>query len=359
MANNGYISSSGIDQVFTTGPYVGAIVTSSYSSGSTLLGPTITFYQSFISGSTSIQGGDTLSPCSDIFYRYRYDPINCPVGDCLPPTIISTAVANCNQPSNYNYFLFFNSGSTNALYSTIEYSTSPNFSFNTGSYAVTNSLNNYTSSINIGNLELLPFKTTPVYFRIFNSCSLGGTSSYSPIVSASCLVPPPPSIQPFTVRLKNSMVGGDNTLYYKNGGIEFALFGGSSVNIVISTLSNLGISFRTLAPEGSVRTIIVSGSSPIIDGFVTTELQDDTPDYFGDIIYQSINIYPANLYYNSLGTPDAAVRIDRTLWPNAGLIEIDFTSFVPSNESNPWYYVNLDPDPDPGDGLGGSGGGSN
>jgi hypothetical protein len=49
MANNGYVSSSGINQVFTTGPYTGAVVTSSYSSGSTLFGPTINFYQAFIS----------------------------------------------------------------------------------------------------------------------------------------------------------------------------------------------------------------------------------------------------------------------------------------------------------------------
>jgi hypothetical protein len=352
MPNNGYISSSGIDQVFTTGPYIGAIVTSSYSSGSTLLGPTITFYQAFVSGTESIV------PCSDtpeVFQRYYYDPINCPVGDCLPPSIISTAVANCNQPSNYNYFLFFNSGSTNALYSTIEYSTSPNFTFNTGSYVVTNSLNNYTSSINIGNLPLTPIKSTPVYFRIFNSCSLGGTSSYSPIVSASCQVTPPPSILPFNVRLKNSMIGNDNTLYYTNGGIEYALFGSSSVNIVIPALSNLGISFRTFAPEGSVRTIIVSSSSPAIDGFVTTELQDDTPNYLGDIIYQSTNTYPTNLYYNSSGTPDAAVRVDRTLWPNSGLIEVDFTSFVPTNEANPWFEPIIEID----ESTGGSGGGSN
>jgi hypothetical protein len=51
MSRNGYISSSGIDQVFTTGPYIGSIVTSSFSSGSILLGPTITFYQAFVSGS--------------------------------------------------------------------------------------------------------------------------------------------------------------------------------------------------------------------------------------------------------------------------------------------------------------------
>jgi hypothetical protein len=353
MANNGYISSSGIDQVFTTGPYSGSIVTSSYSSGSTLLGPAITYYQSFISGTI-----ESIVPCTDspnVYQRYYYDPVNCFVGGCLPPTITSAAVKFCNKANDYNYFLFFDSGSINAEYSTIEYSTVPDFSFNNGSLVVTNSLSTYTSSINISDLPLLPLKSSPVYFRVFNSCSLGGTSSYSPIISASCQVTPPPSILPFTVRLKNSMVGGDNTLYYINGGIEYALFGGSSVNIVIPNLSNLGISFRTLAPEGSVRTIIVSGSSPIFNGNVTTELQDDTPDYFGNIIYQSTNTYPANLYYNSLGTPDAAVRIDRTLWSNSGLIEVDFTSFVPADGANPWYYVNQDID----ESIGGSGGGSN
>ena len=337
MPNNGYISSSGIDQVFTTGPYSGSIVTSSYSSGSTLLGPTVTFYQAFVSGADDVQGGDTLSPCTDIFYRYRYDPINCFVGDCLPPVIISAASANCNQV-NYNYFLFFNSGSTNAAYSTIEYSTSPDFSFNTGSYVVTNSLNNYTSSVNIGNLELLPIKYTPVYFRIFNSCSvsLSGTSSYSNVVSASCQQAAPPAVSPFNVRLKNSMIGQDSTLYYTNNGIEYSLFGSSTVTIPIQTLSSLNIPFRTLKPEGSVRTIIVSGSSPSFDGYVTTQLNDSTLTFISTSVFQSVNTYASNVYYNSEGTPDASVTIDRTLWSGAGVLEIDFTDFVPADAQNPW-----------------------
>jgi len=357
MANNGYISSSGIDQIFTTGPYSGAIVTSSYSSGSTLLGPSITFYQSFISGSEDDPNAiESIVPCSDtpnVFQRWYYDPVSCSIGDCLPPIALSAAVRNCNRVDDYRYFFFFNSGSTNAEYSTIEYSTLPDFSFNTGSLVVTNSLANYTSSINVGNLELLPAKITPVYFRVFNSCSLGGFSSYSNIVSASCLVEAPPATSPFTVRLKNSMVGSNNTLYYRTGPTEFAIFGGNSVNLTISTLSNLNISFRTLRPEGFVSTVIVSGSSPSIDGFVSTTLNDDTPTYFGDIVYQSVNNYPANLYYNPEGTPDAAIVVDRTLWNGTGLLEIDFTSFVPSDSANPWYYINQDIFD-----IGGGGGGS-
>jgi hypothetical protein len=342
MSRNGYISSSGINQVFTTGPYIGAIVTSSYSSGSTLLGPTITFYQAFVSGASEDPNSvESIVPCRDVpevFQRWYFDPIECPVGDCFPPSITSAAVRFCYKANDYNYWLFFDSGSTNAVYSTIQYSTVPDFSFNTGSLLVTNSLSTYSSSINIGNLPLLPAKLTPVYFRVFNSCSLGGTSSYSPVVSASCQITPPPPVQSFTVRLKNSMVGGSNTLYYTNNGIEYALFGGTATNLTIPTLSSLNIPFRTLRPDGNVSTIIVSGSTSTINGFVTTQLNDSTPTYFGDIVYQSTNNYPFNLYYNPEGTPDASVTVDRTLWSGTGLLEIDFTSFVPFDELNPWYY---------------------
>lgn len=338
MANNGYISSSGIDQVFTTGPYTGAIVTSSYSSGSTLLGPTITFYQPFISESR-----DVIVPCTDpsgnypVFQRWYYDPINCPIGNCLAPTIISAAVRNCNRADDYRYWLFFDSGSTSAIYSTIEYSTVSDFSFNTSSLVVTNSLSTYTSSINVGNLPLLPLKSTPVYFRVFNSCSLG-LSSYSSIVSASCQIAPPPSTSPFNVRLKNSMIGSNNTLYYTHEGSEYSLFGGSTVNLTISTLSSLTIPFRTLKPDGTVNTIICSGSSPNFNGYVTTQLNDNTLTFTGNPVYQSVNNYTSNVYYNSEGTPDASVVIDRTLWSGGGVLQIDFTDLVPADGVNPWYY---------------------
>jgi len=344
MSNNGYISSSGVDQVFTTGPYSGSIVTSSYSSGSTLLGPTVTFYQAFISESR-----DVIVPCTDpngnypVFQRWYYDPVSCSIGGCLPPTITSANVAFCYREDDYRYFLFFDSGSTSAIYSTIEYSTVSDFSFNTSSLVVTNSLSTYTSSINISNLPLLPLKTTPVYFRVFNSCSLG-LSPYSNIVSASCQLVPPPTTSPFTVRLKNSMIGSNNTLYYTFNGIEYSLFGGSTVNLTMATLSSLTVPFRTLKPEGSVSTIICSGSSPSFNGYVTTQLNDSTPTFIGTTVYQSINNYASNVYYNSEGTPDASVVIDRTLWNGTGVLQIDFTDFVPSDDVNPWNStINVGP----------------
>ena len=186
MANNGYISSSGINQIFTTGPYNGSVVTSSYSNSNTLSGPIINFAQSFIPGVI-----DEFSTCNYTFQRYYYDPINCPIGNCLAPIALSATVANCTN-YDYNYYFYFNSSSVAADYSTIEYSTFSDFSSNTGSLIVTNSVG-YANPINVSNLGLLPIKTSNVYFRVFNSCSINGTSSYSNIVSASCQTSPPPT----------------------------------------------------------------------------------------------------------------------------------------------------------------------
>lgn len=331
MANNGYISSSGINQIFTTGPYGGSIVTSSYSSGNILLGPSIDFAQSFISGTVN-----ELVVCNDIFERYYYDPINCPTGDCIAPIALNAIVANCTN-YNYKYYFYFNSSSVAADYSTIEYSTFSDFSSNTGSLIITNSVG-YTNPINVSNLGLLPIKTSNVYFRVFNSCSINGTSSYSNIVSASCQTSPPPTTPTFTVRLKNSMVESNNALYYTYNGTEYVLFGGNTVNLNITTLSSLNIPFRTLFPYDNVYTIIATASSTTLNGFVTTILNESTLTFYGEIVNQSTNTYPYNLYYNTEGTPDASIIIDRSLWNDSGLIEIEFTNLIPSEENNPWYY---------------------
>jgi hypothetical protein len=331
MANTGYISSSGIDQRFTTGPYSGSIVTSSYSSGSTLLGPIITFYQSFISGTV-----DDIAVCDDVFERYYYDPINCPLGNCLPPIALIASVDNCNV-TNYNYNFTFNSGSISADYSTIEYSTIPDFSFNTGSLIVTNSIG-HTNPINISSLELLPLNTTPVYFRVFNSCSISGTSSYSNIITASCLTPPPPSTSPFIVNLKNTI---GSTLFYIYNGIEYSLFNNNNTNLTITDLNPISFTFRTLKPDNEVYTIVVSGSSPDFNGSVSTALTDETLTPSGFPSYQFINDYQANLYYNTEGTPDASIEVDRSLWNGDGVLELNFSSFVPFGEANPWYSEEL------------------
>lgn len=352
MANTGYISSSGINQVFTTGPYSGSIVTSSYSNNTTLSGPVVSFYKSFISGSDSVTGSsdydpnaiNLISPCGNLFQRYYYDPIKCPTGNCLSPIALTVTVNNCNV-TDYNYNFTFNSGSTSATYSTIEYSTIPDFSSNTGYLIVTNSIG-ITNPINIsGSLPILPLNTTPVYFRVFNDCVIDGTSSYSNTISASCQTTPPPSTLPFTVKLKNTMGG---TLFYTYNSTEYSLFDANTINLSITDLNPLNFSFRTLKPENEVHVITISGSSLDFNGSVSTTLNDSTLSPYGTPVYQSVNEYISNLYFNTEGTPDASISVDRSLWNGTGILEIDFTNFTPLNEENPWY---IDP-------FGGGGGGS-
>jgi hypothetical protein len=160
-------------------------------------------------------------------------------------------------------------------------------------------------------------------------------------VSASCQTPPPPTTPTFTVRLKNSMVGSNNALYYTYNGTEYVLFGGNTVNLTITTLSSLNIPFRTLFPYDNVYTIIATASSTTLNGFVTTILNESTPTFYGEIVNQSTNTYPYNLYYNTEGTPDASIIIDRSLWNDSGLIEIEFTNLTPSEENNPWFNYPL------------------
>ena len=184
MANTGYIINKGIQQVFTSGPngIINSLVTSSYSSGSTTFGTPVNFKQSFISGAI-----DYLSPCLNIYNRYYLDPINCPTNGC-PPPILMSVTPNCN-PYNYEYSITYDyiSSSGYVPTTTIQYSTNISFMSNTGSVTYNNTLPTHLP-INISDLPLQPLSSTLIYFRAFNSCSINTTSSYSNVISASCVV---------------------------------------------------------------------------------------------------------------------------------------------------------------------------
>lgn len=177
MANSGYITNSGIQQVFTSGPFSGSVVSSSFISGTIVFGPAINFNQSFISGTV-----DNLSPCSTIFSRYYQDLITCPPNGCIPPKIISAA-AICD-PYNYQYNVSFNSGSTEAEYTAIEYSTTSDFSSNIGTYTHDNSYSSMLA-VNVNDLTYLPTAYTSVYFRARNYCDVSSTSSYSGVITST------------------------------------------------------------------------------------------------------------------------------------------------------------------------------
>jgi hypothetical protein len=99
MANNGYITSSGIVQIFTTGPYSGSEITSSYSDGSSLFGGTLNTFQSFISGvldTITLCEEDNIIPGVNYFERHNYNPSICPPdGICLSPILISSQRNTC------------------------------------------------------------------------------------------------------------------------------------------------------------------------------------------------------------------------------------------------------------------------
>lgn len=351
MANNGYISSSGIDQTFTTGPYSGSIVTSSYSSGSVLNGPNINFNQPFISGSDSPTGSvdydpsavNILSPCGTLFQRYFNDPINCllPVS-CIVPTMLSAEPVDCGNPRNKFHWVYLDSGSIDAEKTIIEFSTYLDFSQNTGSLTVINP----TSSIQISTLSLpvRPFNTQPLYIRAFNSCSIGAYSTPSNIVTSSCFTPYQPPILPFNVVLKNTMTGSistSNQLFYTYQNQTYSISPLDEVTLTILDGNPLSIPFWTNRPENEVYKINLTDSTfnSIFNGNVSSTLTDNTPSINGTVI-QSTNFYPHIFYYNTEGQPDAYITVDRSNWDNGGEIEFEFTTITPSNSDNPWssYY---------------------
>jgi hypothetical protein len=208
MANTGFITSSGIQQVFTTGPFSGSVVSSSYISGGIVFGPTTDFNESFISGSE-----DILSPCTTIFQRYYQDLIACPINGCTPPSIIKALCLP--DPYNYEYQVLYNSGSSNATYTIIEYSVSSLFT-NTGSHIQDNSLP-YSTVINVDDLELLPTAYTTVYFRAYNSCSDGSKSEKSLNRSTSC-IPPVSTLPTLTFNTIGAATQGEQWKIYTIAG---------------------------------------------------------------------------------------------------------------------------------------------
>ena len=194
--NTGYVSSSGIQQVFFSGPFSGSVVTSSYSNGTNLFGPTLNFTQNFISGTL-----DFFTPCinsSNTYQRYYQDTASCPIppiNGCLPPIITSVTPATCDPDLwNSEYIISYNSSSANATYTIIEYGLDENFSdFFTVTHSYTNSNPiilplNYTTDSG-GNFGSEP--NDLMYFRAYNSCSNGATSSYSNVTSSQCNNPDP------------------------------------------------------------------------------------------------------------------------------------------------------------------------
>jgi hypothetical protein len=194
--STGFLSSSAIQQNFTSGPYSGSIVTSSYSSGSILSGPIVNFKQLFTSGTI-----DNIFVCNTNYLRLFYNPTVCPPGGCNIPILTTATPSDCNN-FNGNYDVSYNSGSTDAVYTYIQYSTDPTFTSNVTASVITNSFPSMLP-IDVNNLPSPPISYfTSVYFRAYNSCSVG-TSLFSNVIEANCDTPPPPPYDPFTILIEN------------------------------------------------------------------------------------------------------------------------------------------------------------
>jgi hypothetical protein len=230
--SEGYVSSSGIQQTFNSGPYSGSLVTSSYSSGSILSGPTVNFKQLFVSGTLN-----NIFPCPSgtLYTRISYNPVLCPPGGCAIPVLTSATVTSCGSYDG-NYNISYNSGSTSAIYTYIQYSTDNTFASNITASRITNS-SPLILPINVNNLPFPPSSPyTTVYFRAYNSCSSGfGTSSFSNILSASCTDTLPTSYESFTLQIKN----------HAGVPIRYKALGGSVISIANNQSASYSFATQT------------------------------------------------------------------------------------------------------------------
>ena len=321
MANTGYITSSGIQQVFTTGPYSGSLVTSSYASGNTLFGYTIDFNQYFTSGTL-----DYLLPCPGLsYYRYYEDLITCPINGCSPPILISSQPFSCN-PYSGNYTVLYNSSSVSASYTIINYSTDQTFLTNTGSQIYVNS-NPLHLLLDTSTLPLQPTAFTTVYFQAYNSCSSGTTSSLSNIVSASCSTPIDdelgPIIEPFSIYLENNL--GQTLYYIKEGSTQFALLNGANTTFTF-TASTYNLEFSTLFGIHSLSTEVNVNINK--SGFSDGQVSITATDVNGTNNPININTYPNNYTftpdaYNSIS--DLILDIDKSSYYYGGTLSLIFT----------------------------------
>jgi len=380
-----YLSSSGIDQKFTSGPYSGNLVKRSfYNPSGTAFGEFINYFQGFISGSL-----DSLSPClnTPIFYRLSENYILCPPGGCDIPELVTVALSSsCKATYDYKYNVAYISASIDALYTKIQYSTTSDFSSNTATSSWINNSSISIPPININNLPQIPANgSTSVYFRAFNSCSNGSTSSYSNIKSYICPTAPPSST--FNLNIFNKTL---LPVLVKNNTTSTSLTVATASSAVIplnTTIQILGFGVQgipskppypgqvldgvndyyqysiTASATSNYSSLIYTTITPQIDAYssnntytdyeITTippNLQTYNSTRFITVfeLHSSIstnNLTPIQFAPNTVfssrgrGINEVLVTIDRTQWTSAGDITITINPFEPT------YYLYSPEDP--------------
>ena len=174
MANTGYIINPQVIQVFTSGPNSGSEVSSSYN---------INFDISSSFTSSNLCGNE---------YSYKlFNPLFCEIDNyCVYPTLVSSTPVYCDKNYNYTYSIQYLVNSSSISDSIMEYSLDPTFTNNVGFLLLLNQPDPNTIIVNISDgLSTLPLNgNTQVYFRMKNICGGSISSSYSNVISSSCLL---------------------------------------------------------------------------------------------------------------------------------------------------------------------------
>ena len=333
--NSGYVSSSGIQQVFNSGIYSGSVITSSYSNGTTLFGPAINFTQLFISGTI-----DNITPCLTSYYRYYLNTTQCPPpAFCIAPTLLTANPVNCIDQINWtsSYTMTYNSSSNSSSYTVIQYSTNNTFNSPSSSKIITNPSSGSLTVNTITDLGIYTTPTSVIYFRAYNSCSNGATSSYSNIITASCTEEPAPEFYPLTIQFQN--LSGQSVEYILNNDSPITVIN-NFTRTFTSSLSAFNLDFSILGSNNYVGITDESGyyiysmrvtGSNILNGNIITSVtpQIDSGNYPGSLIYP---YSPAqNVQFASNGdeiTTDVSIYIDRSSYSPSATIKLTINNGV-------------------------------
>ena len=327
----GYVSSSGIEQNFTSGIFSGSLVTSSYSNGTTLFGPTINYTQLFTSGTV-----DSIFACNIEYLRYYLNTTQCtPSASCVAPIITSVTPTGCLDINNkFFYNVAFTSASNSAYSMSIEYSLYPDFNGPIGykkfnlpdpipvGAEIIRAFGGAQTPNNHPLTNTFDYQNQLVYFRAYNSCSNGFTSSYSNVVYSSCNLTAIES--PISIEIHNN---SGNSLKYSYNSISYNLLTGATITIdtnIASPTSDLYINIIGNSIYGSNKYLMGVSSTDPIDGNISTLItpQFETSTYPPVLINNNYAI-PLYVPFKSDGaltttTNDVWVHIDKSLYNDLG-----------------------------------------
>jgi hypothetical protein len=169
-----------------------------------------------------------------------------------------------------------------------------------------------------------PYDT--IYFRAYNSCSNGATSSYSNIISASCTEPPAPEFSPLTIEFRNLSfqnvkytLNNDSPITVSNNSTSIFTVSESEFNIDFSILGSNA--YPGFADDNGYRAynIRVSGSNVLLGNIITSVVpQIDTGNY------------PFTLISSYTPAQDVIFVTDGDTISNDVSVSIDRTNYTPS-----------------------------